>query len=150
MRIRPITYKTACEFVNEHHRHHRAPQGCKYCVGLVDENGVLHGVVIVGRPVARRLDDGLTAEITRCCTDGTKNACSMLYGAACRIAKEMGYERVITYIVSWETGVSLKSANFRYVGLAGGGSWDVPSRRRTADGKYPQEKKMMYERRLKC
>lgn len=77
MEIRPITFKTACEFVNAHHRHHKATVGCKFCIGLYDGE-ILVGVAICGRPVSRYLDDGLTCEINRLCTDGTRNACSML------------------------------------------------------------------------
>lgn len=111
MEIRPITFKEASAFVNAHHRHHAASQGCKFCVSL-HAKGVIIGVAIAGRPVARRLDDGLTLEITRVCTLGGKNACSMLYGACCRIAKEMGYKKVITYILESECGLSLRASNF--------------------------------------
>lgn len=144
MKIKPITYRAACEFVNRHHRHHSAPQGCKYAVGAY-EGETLHGVVIVGRPVARRLDDGTTAEITRCCTDGARNACSMLYGAACRIAKEMGYERIITYTLKSEDGASVKAANFTCKGEAGGLRW-TGKRNRGQD--IPAEMKNLWERRL--
>lgn len=111
MEIRPITFKEASAFVNTHHRHHPASQGCKFCVSLYDA-GVLIGVAIAGRPVARRLDDGFTLEITRVCTLGNRNACSMLYGACCRIGKIMGYRKVITYILASELGSSLKASNF--------------------------------------
>ena len=111
MKIVPITYKEAKDFVNLHHRHHSASQGCKFCIGV--HNGEeLRGVAIAGRPVARRLDDGLTLEITRLCTLGDRNACSMLYGACCRVAKGMGYKRVITYVLQSENATSLKASNF--------------------------------------
>jgi hypothetical protein len=144
MKIKPLTYRAACEFVERNHRHHHAPQGCKYAVGVYEDE-TLHGVVIVGRPVARRLDDGITAEITRCCTDGTRNACSMLYGAACRIAKEMGYERIITYTLKSEDGASVKAANFTDKGEAGGLHW-TGKRNRGQD--IPNEMKRLWERRL--
>lgn len=111
MRIKPITLREAQKYVDEHHRHNKAPQGHKFSISVQDENG-LHGVAICGRPVSRRLDDGCTLEITRLCTDGTRNACSMLYGACCRIAKNMGYDRVITYILQSEDGSSLRASNF--------------------------------------
>ena len=76
-----------------------------------------------GRPVARKLDDGFTLEINRVCTDGTRNACSMLYGACVRIAREMGYHKVITYILESENGASVKAANFKDCGIAGGKHW---------------------------
>ena len=111
MKIRPITFKAASAFVNEYHRHHAASQGCKFCVGLY-AGDQLRGVAIAGRPVSRRLDDGLTLEINRVCTLGDKNACSQLYGACCRIAREMGYAKVITYILASEPGTSLLASNF--------------------------------------
>jgi len=111
MKIRPITFKSAVQFVNKYHRHHSASQGCKFCVGLY-AGEQLRGVAVAGRPVSRRLDDGLTLEITRVCTLGDKNACSQLYGAVCRIAREMGYTKVITYILSSEPGTSLLASNF--------------------------------------
>lgn len=81
------------------------------------------GVAVCGRPVSRYLDDGLTCEINRLCTDGTRNACSMLYGACCRVAKAMGYNRIITYTLQSENGASLKASNFTCEGLAGGMHW---------------------------
>jgi len=86
-------------------------------------NDSVCGVAICGRPVARRLDDGQTLEIYRNCTDGTRNACSKLYGACVRIAKDMGYIRVITYTLESEHGASLKASNFIDEGLAGGTMW---------------------------
>lgn len=111
MDIIPITYKQASEFVNKNHRHHSASQDCKFCIGLVEDNDLI-GVAICGRPVARKLDDGFTLEINRVCTLGQKNACSMLYGACCRIAKNMGYKKIITYILESENGASLRASNF--------------------------------------
>lgn len=81
------------------------------------------GCAVCGRPVSRALDDGLTCEINRLCTDGTKNACSMLYGACCRVAKAMGYKKIITYILASEPGTSLKASNFICEGIAGGLKW---------------------------
>lgn len=113
MKVIPVTYKQASEFVNLYHRHHSASQGCKFCIGLVGEGeNNLIGVAICGRPVARKLDDGFTLEINRVCTLGAKNSCSMLYGACCRIAKAMGYKKIITYILESENGASLRASNF--------------------------------------
>lgn len=81
------------------------------------------GCAVCGRPVSRYLDDGRTMEINRLCTDGTRNACSMLYGASCRVAKAMGYKKVITYILETEDGASLKASNFICEGGAGGTHW---------------------------
>lgn len=142
MNLRPITYKQACEYITQHHRHHKPPQGWKFGIAAMKGELVV-GVVTVGRPVSRRLDDGLTAEVTRLCTDGTRNACSLLYAAAWRAARAMGYQRLITYILATEPGTSLKATGWRCAGPAGGGSWDKPSRRRT--DKAPTEMKTRWE-----
>lgn len=142
MEIRPITFKAACDFVNKNHRHHRATVGCKFCIGLYENEEVI-GVAICGRPVARRLDDGRTCEINRLCTDGTRNACSMLYGACCRVAKEMGYKKVITYILESENGSSLKASNFICEGKAGGIKWTGT---RDTGKDYPHEMKTRWSR----
>lgn len=138
MKICPITLKAANDFVAEHHRHHDIVTGCKFAVSAVDDNGTIHGVAICGRPVSRYLDDGYTLEINRCCTDGAKNACSLLYGACCRIAKNMGYKRCITYTLESENGASLKASNFRYDGIAGAKQW---TGKRCKDSKVPKEMK---------
>lgn len=101
------------------------------------------GVAIAGNPVARMLNDGLTIEITRCCTDGTRNACSMLYGAVWRAARAMGFRRGITYTLPEEGGASLRAAGWRLVGEAGGGSWDREGRPRT--DKHPTQTKLRWE-----
>lgn len=123
MEIRPITFKTACEYVDRYHRHHKPTVGCKFCIGVFDIDGTMHGCSICGRPVSRYYDDGFTLEINRVCTDGTYNACSMLYGASCRVAKAMGYKKIITYILKSENGASLKASNFICEGEAGGTHW---------------------------
>jgi hypothetical protein len=117
------------------HRHHGPPAGCKFCIGVADDQDVLRGVVIVGRPVARLLDDGLTLEVTRTATDGTRNACSLLYAAAWRASKALGYRRLVTYTQRGETGASLRAAGWRVIAQrpphAG---WDRPSRPRQLRG----------------
>ena len=144
MSIKPVTFKFASAFVNEHHRHHVASQGCKFCVGLyIGDNCI--GVAIAGRPVSRILDNGLTLEITRVCTLGNKNACSRLYGACCRIGKEMGYKKVITYILASESGVSLRASNFVCEGEAGGFSWTGV---RHKESKTPKEMKKRFVKNL--
>lgn len=120
MRVVPIRHKEANEFVRRLHRHSRPTLGAIFCVGVADD--VLRGVAICGRPVARRLDDGLTIEILRVATDGARNACSMLYGACRRISKALGYQRVITYTLPEEGGASLKASGFKFDGDAGGAS----------------------------
>lgn len=127
--LQPITFAEAKRFVAEHHRHNPSTSGWKFGIGLNDGEKVI-GVIIVGRPVARMLDDGWTAEVTRCCTDGTPNACSMLYAAAWRAAKAMGYRRLITYTRIDEPGVSLKATGFKELYTTSAKSWNVPSRPR--------------------
>jgi hypothetical protein len=142
LELQPITWREACAFVRAHHRHHRPPQGWLFGTAVNDGEQV-RGVVMVGRPVARYLDDGYTAEVTRCCTDGTKNAASMLYAAAWRAARALGYSRLITYVLANETGHSLKVSGWREVGRAGGGKWNRPSRPRVDDA--PTEQKTLWE-----
>ena len=144
MEIKPITFRTACDFITTHHRHHRPTVGCKFCVGLFDDEKMV-GCAVCGRPVSRHLDDGLTCEINRLCTDGTRNACSMLYGAACRIAKEIENKKIITYILKYENGASLKASNFTCDGVAGGTHW---TGERDRGQEIPVEMKIRYSKRL--
>ncbi len=130
-------------FVRQHHRHHRGVIGHKFSIGA-EHQGKVIGVVIVGRPVARGRDDGFTLEVTRLCTDGTKNACSFLYGAAARGAFALGYRRIGTYILKDEKGVSLKAARWRLIGERGGGSWSCPSRPRVDT--HPLQGKLLFEK----
>lgn len=143
LELQPIVFRDACAFVVAHHRHHLPPQGCKFCIAVNDGDKIV-GVVIVGRPVSRHLDNGWTAEVTRCCTDGTKHAASMLYSAAWRAARAMGYKRLITYTLKSEAGVSIVAAGWRVVGQAGGGEWNCKARPRLT-GIYPTEQKTLWE-----
>ena len=120
LRIIPVNLDDANAFVRRLHRHNKPVVGSKFTIGVADDE--LRGVAIVGRPVAPKLDDGKTAEITRVCTDGTRNACSMLYGACRRIAKAMGYERIFTYTLPQEGGASLRAAGFMLDKENAGGS----------------------------
>lgn len=130
-----VSFDDACAFVAAWHRHHEPPVGHKYSLGVATEDGVLRGVAIVGRPVARHFDDGLTLEVNRTATDGTPNANSALYGAAWRAAKALGYIRLLTYTQAGESGASLRGAGFRVVAeRAPRPGWDRPSRPRTAKG----------------
>ncbi len=130
LELMPISYGDACVFVSQHHRHHAAPQGHKYSVAVTDGQEV-RGVVMVGRPVGRHQDDGFTLEVTRCCVqEGTPNACSMLYAAAWRAARALGYQRLITYTLPSEGGASLRAAGWRVVGQTRGGEWSRPARLR--------------------
>lgn len=140
--LSPISFAEANEFVRSHHRHHKPVVGAKFCLAVSDGYHV-HGVAIVGRPVARLLDDGWTLEVNRVATDGTKNACSMLYGAAWRVAKNMGYKKLITYTLPTEGGASLRASNWKCIGEAGGGSWSRKARPRVDT--HPTQMKLKWE-----
>lgn len=101
------------------------------------------GVAIVGRPVSRGRDDGWTLEVTRCCTDGTRNTCSFLYASAWRAARAMGYRRLGTYILASEDGASLRAAGWRIVHEVRGRSWNTPSRPRVDT--HPTQGKLLWE-----
>lgn len=143
LEICPITLKEANAFVEQHHRHHKAVVGHKYSIGCSDGEKIV-GVAIVGRPVSRHLDDGWTLEVNRLCTDGTRNACSMLYAAAWRAARAMGYKKLITYILASETGSSLKAAGWKCVGQTGGIRWT--GKRRPEVDLYPAQMKIRFEK----
>jgi hypothetical protein len=139
----PISLDEANAFVAKHHRHHRPVPGAKFCVGVADAAGHICGVAIVGRPVARMVDDGWTLEINRTCTDGTRNANSMLYGAARRASWALGYKKLITYTLAEEGGASLRAAGFRNIGEAGGGPWSRENRPRVDT--HPLQSKLKWE-----
>jgi hypothetical protein len=141
--LQPITAREAASFVSAHHRHHAPAQGIKFAIGLNDGERVV-GVITVGRPVARGLDDGWTAEVTRCCVmEGIKNGCSKLYGAAWRAARAMGYRRLVTYTLDDEPGISLRGAGWRVVGEVVGRSWSCPSRPRVDT--HPTQNKIRWQ-----
>jgi hypothetical protein len=142
LRLVHVELAEANAFVDSLHRHHKKVVGHKFSLGAM-ENERLVGVAIVGRPVARRRDDGVTLEVTRLCTDGTRNACSFLYGACARAAFALGYERIGTYTLQDEGGASLRASGWRLIGQRGGGSWNVPSRPRIQKG--TTETKMLWE-----
>lgn len=135
----PLHIREANEFVAQHHRHSLPTVGGKFAVGAA-VGGKLVGVAIAGRPVARRLDDGETLEVLRVCTDGTRNACSFLYGRVKRIAVLMGYLKVITYTLADESGASLKAVGGRVVGEVRPQEWNVPSRPRKSQDVYGKAK----------
>ena len=139
----PISFAEANTFVAEHHRHHKPMPGVKFCIAVADETGKVRGVAMVGRPVARASDNGWTLEANRVCTDGAHNACSMLYGAAWRVAKALGYRKLITYTLPEEGGTSLRAAGWKLLGERGGGSWSCPSRPRVDTA--PMQAKLMWE-----
>jgi hypothetical protein len=145
--LQPILLKEAQSFVNEYHRHNVSPQGHKFSIGLNDGEKII-GVVMVGRPIARHNDDGWTLEVVRCCVlEGYKDACSMLYAAAWRVTRNLGYNRLITYTLTSEPGTSLKAAGYKIIGQtkARPKGWDTPSRPRIKAERYPTEQKTIWE-----
>lgn len=142
MALVPLELAEANAFVKAVHRHHGPVVGHKFSLGAV-KNEEIVGVAIVGRPVSRMRDDGLTLEVTRLATNGARNACSFLYGAAARACFALGYRRIGTYILASENGATLRASGWRLVGERGGGSWSVPSRPRV--DKHPTQKKLLFE-----
>ena len=143
MTIVPLSLGEANELVRRWHRHHGPVVGHKFSVGVVDAAGAFHGAAIVGRPVARRLNNGLTLEVTRCVTDGTANVASMLYGACRRATFALGYQRLVTYTLASERGGSLRAAGWKVIAESAGGSWSCPSRPRVDT--HPLEPKLRWE-----
>lgn len=156
LRIVPIFQDEAFEFIKKHHRHHRKPVGTVFQIACAAEYEAcsvktrkeikvyeIIGVATAGRPNGRFSQDGFTLEVTRLCTDGTRNACSMLYAACWRTARAMGYLKLYTYILNSEPGTSLYAAGARLIGERGGGSWSVPSRPRV--DKHPLQRKLLFE-----
>ena len=143
LEVVPMTLKEANAFVEQNHRHHGPVVGHKFSIGLSDGEKIV-GVAIVGRPVARHLDDGWTLEVNRLCTDGTSNACSMLYATAWRAARAMGYKKLVTFILESENGASLRAAGWKCVGQAGGLRWT--GKRRPEVDLYPAQMKIRFEK----
>ncbi len=155
----PMELKDAQNYINTYHRHHQAAHRDKFRIAAM-EDGKIVGVVQVGRPVSRVLDDGNTLEVLRLCTNGKKDVCSFLYSRAARIAKEMGYAKIITYILESEPGTSLKASGWTLeADGVGGANWNVPSRPREVVAsqlslfpekpKYPvNEKKQRWSKQL--
>lgn len=142
--VTPLTLGEANVLVKRWHRHHAPPQGALFAIAAsVRGEDEPCGAVIVGRPVARMLQDGFTAEVVRLVTNGRKNACSLLYAAAWRAARAMGYRRLVTYILNTESGTSLTAAGWSLVGEAGGGSWSRDGRPRV--DKHPTQGKLRFE-----
>jgi len=148
--LQPITFAEAKVFVEKHHRHHAPSVGWKFGIavseGLEEQepmSGQVVGVVMVGRPVSRHLDNGWTLEVTRCCTDGTRHAASLLYAAAWRAAKALGYKRLITYTLPSETGASLRGAGWRILYTTTGGAWSCQTRPRVDT--HPLDQKLLWE-----
>ena len=141
--IVPVTLKEAKVRINRIHRRHRAPQGGFFAVGVA-WCGEIVGIAVVGRPVNRNLDDGWTVEVTRLAVlENQPNACSKLYAACWRVAREMGYRNAVTYTLEEESGVSVKAAGWRCIGKVEGRSWDRTSRPRVDT--HPLQAKLRWE-----
>jgi len=143
LRVRPLTLRQANELVAELHRHHRPVRGHRFSIG-VERDGQLVGAAIVGRPVSRGCDPYRTAEVTRLVTDGTKNACSILYARSARAAQAMGFDRIQTYVLADEPATSLKAAGWEFEGLTSGGDWNnstaYAGKRRTDQPMGPKQR----------
>jgi hypothetical protein len=133
LRTTIISLTDAGEFITRNHRHHKPSPGHKFSIGVrIVGSTSLVGVAVVGRPVNRHYDNGNTLEVVRTCTDGTRNANSLLYGAAWRAAKALGADRAITYTQHGESGASLRAAGWRPVReLRPRQGWNTSSRPRT-------------------
>ncbi len=142
LRIVPISLNEANAFVSELHRHHKPVVGHKFSIGAVAGDKIV-GVVIVGRPVSRMRDDGDTLEVIRLCTDGHRNACSFLYGAAARATFALGYRRIGTYTLPDGGGASLRASGWKLLGERGGGSWSRSDRPRVDNA--PLQAKLLWE-----
>lgn len=143
LRVVPCALDEANAFVRQHHRHHQATAGHKFSLAVADEQDTVRGVAIVSRPTARNSDDGMTLEVVRVATDGARNACSALYGAARRATFALGYTRLLTYTLPSEGGASLRASGYKEIGTAGGGSWSRSSRPRV--DKHPLQAKIRWE-----
>lgn len=143
LQVVPIELREANAFVAQHHRHHKPVTGHRFSLGAVLHDQIV-GVAIVGRPVSRHIQaDGVTLEVNRLATNGTRNACSFLYAAAWKATQALGYKRLITYTLPEEGGASLRAAGWRCIGEAGGGSWSCKSRPRVDT--HPLQTKWRWE-----
>ncbi len=147
LRLFPVTLAQANAIVLRLHRHHKPVIGHRFSIGCEDDNGVCHGIVIVGRPVARMTEQYRIAEVLRLVTDGTPNVCSKLYSAAARAAQAMGYDRIQTAILDSESGISLVSSGWIFDHKTKGDTWDRESRRRI--DKFPTCPKQIWVKKFK-
>lgn len=146
LKVRPLTLKQANELVAGLHRHHKPAVGHRFSIG-VESDGKLVGAAIVGRPVARMVDQYSVAEVTRLVTDGTRNACSILYAAAARAAQAMGFEKIQTYILDTEPGTSLKASGWQMEAETSGGNWNHSWRKGRREDQ-PMQKKQRWSKVL--
>lgn len=142
LRVVPLTLKQANKLIAQLHRHHKPVVGHRFSIGVITADGRLVGAAVIGRPVARMVSQYDVAEVTRLVTDGTRNACSILYAAAARACQAMGFVAVQTYILADEPGTSLRAAGWSLIGVTEGGDWNRPSRggRRTDQPLVPKQR----------
>lgn len=138
----PCHLRDAYAFIRAHHRHHSPPQGGLFAIAAARAGEVV-GVIVVGTPNARCDADTWTAQVTRLATDGTPNACSLLYGAAWRAARAMGYRRLVTFTLQSEPGGSLRAAGWSQVCQVRGRSWSRRARPRV--DRHPLQDKLRWE-----
>lgn len=140
----PMTLREARAWVDQHHSHHRAPQGGLFAVACA-HGGEVVGVAIVGKPVARNLADDWTAEVTRVAVraGAPKGASSKLYAATWRACRALGYRRLVTYTLIEERGTSVRAAGWRVVAEISGGSWSRRERPRV--DRHPLQGKLRWE-----
>ena len=114
IRLAPIDHVEVNQFVQQHHRHNAMLRFQQFYLSIRDTKDKLRGVALMRTPIASPTGAAFVdaLEVTRCCTDGVKNGCSMLYGACSRIAQALGYKRIITYTLTTESGASLKASGF--------------------------------------
>jgi len=148
LHVEPATLAQANELVSRWHRHHKPCRGHRFSIGVWDEHGVAHGAAIVGRPVGGGKDQMRIAEVSRLVTDGTPNACSMLYGACARAAQAMGFRWIQTFILQSEPGTSLKASGWYYDRLSHPIGWDNGCRPRDLDVPDGGRRKQLWKRDL--
>jgi hypothetical protein len=141
LRIIPLELDEANELVSRWHRHHKPAVGHRFSIGVATGDGEVVGAAIIGRPVARLTDYRSVLEVTRLVTNGHKNACSILYAAAARVAREMGYEKIQTFVLDTETGTSLVAAGWQLEGLTSAShTWNNRDGRRDDQPKTPKRR----------
>ncbi len=141
----PCSVTQAREVVTAWHRHHGPSTSGLYACAVATDDGTVRGVALIGRPVARLLDDGWTLEVTRVATDGTPNACSALYGIARRLAATLGYAKLVTYTRADEPGSSPRGAGLVDDGPIRARSWNMPGRPRTDKTEIVQRRRWSLE-----
>jgi hypothetical protein len=148
MRVESCSLREANKFVALWHRHHKPTVGHRFSLHAVNDSGEVVGAAIIGRPVARALDADKVVEVNRLVTNGTRNACSMLYAAAAREASKRGFTHIITYILATEPGTSLMACGWEFEAKVKGRSWSRESRLREEENPLQCQDKTRWGRSL--